>query len=327
MLTSSELTTRRQSRTTYANNIIQAQKVAQGCATRISIGGDEGTLASDITLLHEGAVFTTVEEQTAILAANNCTPTVKQLVYAIPDFKYTVNSIIVLNEPGTWVAVASGLSNPLMNGTYTTTAKNFYYGNMGSNLSVNQLESGSIKSFMRIQPTDFSSFGWLSRSGIDNDNQRNYRPNGTYTGLLNNNDSAKTTINGTVVLGEYVTITTPYYFVLNSYSLVSGHNNRAPPFPYITSWIIVGSKKGYVPYDFNNFKDGDNDYHIIDTQTNVTMIDNNPDDPYSKGGHITIDLPLNTKAYNNYRIIVTANSVSSAYRAASIDSWDLFTYM
>ena len=89
MLTSSELTTRRQSRTTYANHIIQAQKVAQGCATRISIGGDEGTLASDITLLHEGAVFTTVEEQAAILAANNCTPYVKQLVYAIPDFRNT----------------------------------------------------------------------------------------------------------------------------------------------------------------------------------------------------------------------------------------------
>ena len=298
MLTSSELTTRRQSRTVYANNIIQKQKVAQGCATRITIGGDEGTLASDITLLHEGAVFTTVEEQTAILAANNCTPTVKQLVYAIPDFTNTVNSIIVLAEPGTWKAVASGLSNPLMNGTYTTTASTFFNGQMGSIINMPTGDSGNIKSFMRIQPTDITLAGWASR----------YRYTTQYNG------SVSTNVNGQIIKGEYITITAPYYFILNSYSLVSGHNIYKQANNYISSWVIVGSK------------DGGSTYHTIDVQTNVTMIDNIDASP-NHGGHITIDLPLNTRAYNNYRIIVTANKIGSDNDSVTIDSWDLFTYM
>lgn len=285
ILTSSELTLRKESRMIYANHIIQTQKVEQKCATRITIGGDEGTLASDITMLHEGAVFTTPAEQTAILAANNCS-TGNQLVYAIPDFNNTENTLLTGSaEPGTWQAVASGLPNSLMNGTYTTTGSHFYYGNASL--------YGTDRSFKRIKATDASG-GWLSRTASNNYNNGGSPYYGSYAG------NTRSIINGQVVLGEYLTITAPYYFILNSYTIVSGHMGSTP-----SAWTIAGSKDGGVTY------------YTIDVQTNITIV----------GNTITVELPSNTRAYNNYKLIVTRGNLTGTGGGANIDSWNLFTYM
>jgi hypothetical protein len=70
---SSDLLKSLQSRTIYANYIIQQQKVSQGCITVISRAN---TQASDLYQIHEGAQFTSPTFQSTLLAypTNNCPP-------------------------------------------------------------------------------------------------------------------------------------------------------------------------------------------------------------------------------------------------------------
>ena len=72
---SSDLLKSLQSRTIYANYIIQQQKIAQGCVTVVSRAN---TQASDIYKIHEGAQFTSLTFQSTLLAdpANSCPPSV-----------------------------------------------------------------------------------------------------------------------------------------------------------------------------------------------------------------------------------------------------------
>ena len=286
---SSDLTLRLQSRTIYHNYIAQKQRVDQGCTLHLNItGGSAGTTSSDITILREGQVFTTSDEQAAVLAANTCPSAIPKVEdYAIPDFTYTANDILVIGEPGTWRAIASGLSRSIMNGTYTSIGSHYYTGDM-SDTPGNGNASGNIRAFKRIKATD-ATYGWISRTGSNN-------YTGTYIG------STSTTISGTAVKGEYITITSPYSFILSSYSLVSGHR-VAQTGNYITSWVIAGSS------------DNGTTYTRVDVQTNVTMTN----------GTVSIQLPLNTVSYNTYIIVVTANKLTGA-DGANIDSWNLFTY-
>lgn len=293
---SSYLTVKRQSRTLYANYIVQKQKLEQGCAIRVEItSGVDGTAASDNTNVKEGATLTPVAERLAILAANQCSTSVPQLTYAIPDFTYTTNThsfpLAPAEEPATWTCIASGLPNPVMNGTYTTTGSHFYLGNWGDGVNGDGSASGTIRSFRRIKATDASG-GWLSRTASNN-----YRgSDGAYTG------STTSIFNGASILGEYMTITTPYYFILDSYTLVSGHRVPAPS--SVSSWRIGGSKDGGLTYS------------TIDVQTNVTIT----------GNTVTIQLPPSKIAYNSYRIVVTKLTPGNT-TGANIDSWNLFTYI
>jgi hypothetical protein len=156
--------------------------------------------------------------------------------------------------------------------------------NDGINGSTNA--SGTLRSFRRIQPTDASG-GWLSRTGSNN-----YAANGNYQG------STTRTISGSTVAGEYMTITAPYSFVLNSYNLVTGHRGIN-----VRSWVIGGST------------DGGATWTTVDTQTDVTIT----------GHTVTIQLPLNTSRYNSYIIVVTKNISSGGANGANIDSFNLFT--
>jgi hypothetical protein len=286
----SDITLRKQTRAIYADYIVQKQKVAQGCATRVQITGGSaatGTMASDFTLLKEGEVLTTPAEQAAILAENACPlKYVYKLFYAIPDFTYTTNTITVLGEPGTWQCVASDLSNNIMNGTYLTTGSHFFVGDMnsGTNGAINS--SGTLRCFRRIQPTDASG-GWLTRTASNN-----YAANGNYQGNTN------TTISGSTVAGEYMTITAPYSFVLNSYNLVTGHRGID-----VRSWVIGGST------------DGGATWTTVDTQTDVTITNHT----------VTIQLLSNTTSYSSYIIVVTKNISSGGANGANIDSFNLFT--
>jgi len=203
---------------------------------------------------------------------------------AIPDFTYTTNAITVGGEPATWQAVATGQPIALMNGTYSTTGSHFWVGDY-SDVPGYFNSSGTIKSFKRNLP--FGNSGWLSRTASNN-----YAADGHYQG------STQTTISGTAVPGEYMTITAPYSFSMTSYTIVSG--NKGIP---IAAWTIGGST------------DGGTTYTTVDTQTNISM----------PGRTATIQLPSNTTAYSTYIIVVTANSSSGGANGANIDSWNLYT--
>ena len=70
---SSDLLKSLQTRTVYANYIIQQQRIAQGCITVVSRAN---TQASDLYQIHEGAQLTTPTFQSTLLAdpANGCPP-------------------------------------------------------------------------------------------------------------------------------------------------------------------------------------------------------------------------------------------------------------
>jgi hypothetical protein len=218
-----------------------------------------------------------------------CTPKYS-IQFAIPDFTYTSNSIIQYGEPATWQCVASGLVNSIQNGIYTTTGSHFYKGDYNDGVNpVDGNASGSLRAFRRIKPLDVSG-GWLSRVA----SAPNYNNTGTFSG------GTSTTISGSAVNGEYITINAPYSFILNSYTLVTG--NRTGP---IGSWVIGGST------------DGGTTWTTVDTQTSMTIV----------GNTITINLPSNTSSYSSYIIVVTALPSGGNARGANIDSWNLFTLL
>lgn len=276
---SSDLTFSRQARTNYANYIIRKQSVDHGCAINMKTNS---ILSSDISILKQGALLITNQEQSAILEANKCISTTLEEIYAIPNFTntmntYTVGSIEAGTEPATYQCVVTNVSEPFVNGTYTTTGSSFYYGDY--------TQYAPYLCFKR------DSIGyWTTRTG-----RNNYSDEGNY-GTINPINS--TVISGSVVNGEWLTITAPYSFVLSSYSLVTGIHNTLP----INSWVIAGSL------------DGGRTYTTVDVQTGITT------------GTNTFKLPSNTTAYSTYKIVIT--KINTSYIAgAEIDSWNLFRYV
>jgi hypothetical protein len=280
---SSEITLRNQTRAIYADYIAQKQKVAQGCPTRVQLTGG----ASDFTLIQEGAVVTTTERQAAIVEENTCNfKYTLKLFNAIPDFTYTTNTVTVNAEPGTWQCIATDLSQNIMNGTYLTTGTHFFTGDIGDGVNGDGNASGTIRAFRRIKATDASG-GWLSRTASNN-----YASAGNYLGVTIKR------ISGYTYHGEYMTITAPYSFVLDSYNLVTGHRGVNP-----ASWVLGGST------------DEGATWTTIDAQTDIIII----------GNTVTIQLPLNTTEYNSYILMVTKNASSGGNNGANIDSLNLFT--
>jgi hypothetical protein len=68
----SMLIRQREARTVYANVIVQKERLQSGCSPRIQLDSSSPPTYATNTLATEGAVFTTVEEQEAILAAGAC---------------------------------------------------------------------------------------------------------------------------------------------------------------------------------------------------------------------------------------------------------------
>ena len=218
---------------------------------------------------------------------SNSIPSLPVLVLenAIPNFTYTTNTFVGGTEPATWQAVASGQLKPFMNGTYLTTGSHFYGGNNVTN--------GSHQSFKRNLA--YGGQGWVTRT-LSN----------TYDGLTGvYTGSTSTTISSAAVLGEYITITAPYSFILKQYNLVSGNNNIDGA--TATSWVIGGSNNGGTSWTH------------VDTRTGIAM----------PGRTATIDLESNTVSYSSYILVVTANApkVGPNHAAANIDAWNLETLM
>ena len=74
MLSSSDLTKRRQYRTIYADYIIRQQQLKGGCVTtfQLTSGSGANKSASDLISIAEGVLFTTPEEQANIQTNNSC---------------------------------------------------------------------------------------------------------------------------------------------------------------------------------------------------------------------------------------------------------------
>lgn len=208
------------------------------------------------------------------------------LQFAIPDFKTTTNSIIVSGEPGTLQAIATGQDFDYMNGTYTTIASHYYFGNMSIYGSDNCFKRSSIP------PVDINGFYygpcWQSRSASNN-----YNGSGVYQG------STSTVVSGTTIKGEYVTITSPYGIILKAYSLISSNfNGSSLP---AASWVIAGSNDNGATY------------------TTVDVITNNP---LPLGGYGLFNVS-NSTSYKTYIIIITSIATGSS-AAANIGTWNIY---
>jgi hypothetical protein len=203
--------------------------------------------------------------------------------FAIPDFNTTTNSIIVSGEPGTYQAIASNQSNSYMNGTYITTASHYYFGNIAEYGSHHCFERNGLP---QLSSDNVSYYGpcWSSRSASNNYN------NGTYTG------STTTVVSGNNVMGEYVTITAPYSFILKSYSLISSNYN-AVTMPFY-GWVIGGSN------------DAGQTYTLVHEVTNT---------PLPLYGYQLFNTN-NTTEYSTYIIIIT-----NGYGSANIGTWNIYS--
>ena len=141
--------------------------------------------------------------------------------FAIPNFSNTSNTLPSdsSSEPATATCVASGQPIAEMNGTYTTTASNFLYGQCAFFSSVYCFKRQNLP----IVPPGGE---WISRSDSSYDSS-----SGNYLG------STQTTIveEFNPVRGEYVTITAPYSFILSAYTVASSAGY---------SWKIAGSNDG-----------------------------------------------------------------------------------
>jgi hypothetical protein len=117
-LASSDLIKQRQARTIYLNYISQQQSANQGCTSRVKVqtGSGADNAASMVTLLAEGAIFTSVAQQQTQLSnyacpiiINNPPPTIVQL---------PVLKLLVLGDT-TSGTTATAISNRLTELGYT----------------------------------------------------------------------------------------------------------------------------------------------------------------------------------------------------------------
>ena len=207
--------------------------------------------------------------------------------FAIPNFNNTTNTLIVNGEPGTWQCIATGQQFDYMNGTYTTTGSHFFTGGV--------TPYGSFNCFGRNGLPNLSGDGihyygpcWESRSGSNN-----YAVNGVYQG------TTSTIVSGSQVLGEYVSITSPYGIILKSYSLISSnYNGVSTP---ASGWVIAGSNDDGMTY------------------TTVDIITNNPL-PLSSYGLFNVS---NTISYTTYIIIIT--NITNGTGASNIGTWNIYS--
>jgi hypothetical protein len=102
--------------------------------------------------------------------------------FALPDF---VNAEITNTnngvEPGTQQVIVKNNTKVYMNGTYTTTASHYYFGDITS--------YGSVKCFIRTDTLNRLN-GWQSRTASNT-----YDIQGNYTGMTS------TTVSGSVIKG------------------------------------------------------------------------------------------------------------------------------
>jgi hypothetical protein len=212
--------------------------------------------------------------------------------FAIPNFTNTSNTYppVSPTEPGTATCVATGQLRSEMDGTYTTTGSHFYTGGTTVYSSVHCFEQNGKP------PIDINGYFygpcWMSRSGSNN-----YNGDGSYAG------STSTTVSGSAVNGEYVSITAPYSFILRAYSIISANYN-GPTNP-AQAWTIAGSNDGTT-------------WTTVHTVTNSGLsLDGTVNAPI-----LGIYTTTSTTAYSSYIIIIT-NSQNGG--AANIGTWNLYS--
>lgn len=208
--------------------------------------------------------------------------------FAIPNFN--IATIVQMTgsgvEPASQQVVMTGLPKSYMNGTYTSTASHCFSGD--------SVAYGAYHCFKRnglplLGADNIYYYGpcWESRSASNR-----YNEDGTYGG------TTTTVVDGNDVLGEYVSITAPYAFALNAYSLVSSnYNGVSSP---CSGWVIAGSNDGQT-------------YTMVDTVT---------DTPLPVDGYQLFNIN-NTSEYSTYIIIIT--SITYGFGAANIGTWNLYS--
>lgn len=208
--------------------------------------------------------------------------------FAIPNTNTTTNTLVVNGEPGTWQCVATGQSQSNMNGTYSITGSHFFSGSITVYNAYNCFGQNGLP-FISGGPTQYGGPCWQSRSASNN-----YASNatGTYQG------STSKVIGGNTVMGEYVSITAPYSFVLTAYCLISANYNGATN--PASGWVIGGSNNGGTTYA------------LVDSITNT---------PLPLGGFQVFTL-ANTVSYSSYIIVITNVPGGGS---ANIGTWNLYT--
>ena len=217
-------------------------------------------------------------------------------MFAIPNFTSTTNTFAPnLVEPGTVTAIASAQPRNEMNGTYLATGSHFYTGGWTVYGAHHCFEQNGRP------PIDVNGFFygpvWMSRSASNN-----YAANGSYIG------STSTVVSGNQVNGEYVSITSPYSFILSAYSIISANNN-GPTTP-AKSWTIAGSNNG---------------------GTTWTTVDVVTDSGLSLAGGAAANIEgvyttTSTTLYSSYIIIITSNNTTvDSPTAANLGTWNLYT--
>ena len=203
------------------------------------------------------------------------------MYFAIPDFSSTSNTIPPdgSSEPATATCIASAQPYAEMDGTYTTT---------GSHFSTGQCDTRSTTWCFRRQTLPITPPGassWLSRTASNNYDATT----GNYLG------STSTTVSGTPILGEYVSITAPYSFVTSAYFVASVAANN---------WTLAGSN------------DGGSTYTFLHDVSGANLVGNTTDFYDSRASGFT-----NTTAYSSYILIFT-NVPGGGGAALSL--WNLF---
>jgi hypothetical protein len=207
--------------------------------------------------------------------------------FAIPNCNNTTNTLLVNGEPGTWQCVATGQPFNYMNGTYTITGSHFFTGGVIPYAPYNCFGRNGLP---LLSGDGINYYGpcWESRSASNN-----YNGAGVYQG------TTSTVVSGSPVLGEYVSITSPYGIILQSYSLSSSnYNGVSTP---ASGWVIAGSNDGGITY------------------TTVHVVTNNPL-PVAGYGIFNVS---NTISYTTYIIIIT--NITNGIGAANIGTWNIYS--
>ena len=215
----------------------------------------------------------------------------KGFVSVIPNLS-TISTITSNNiEPAIVTCVASGQPFDIMNGTYIVKSSHVAFGD--SSLY------GPHRCFQQNAKPKFKNGYWEGNCWASRfPSPDTYAPfNGMYKG------TTTTIVSGKPVLGEYVSITAPYMFLLTKYSITSAnYNGVSNP---AKSWVIAGSN------------DDGKTYTLIDTVTNSRLnLNSGAAAPIS--GVYTIQ---NTVMYSTYIIIIT-NVLGGG--SANLGAWNLY---